>query len=94
MFYDEGRTLGENDCHFVVKRIEADYFKPAFLGDIIDVKIEVLEIKGASANILHTIYRGDDKLFSAKILIALVKNGKPIRMPESEVEFFKKKILN
>ncbi|MDR1614832.1 MAG: YbgC/FadM family acyl-CoA thioesterase [Campylobacteraceae bacterium] len=90
MFYDDGKKLGENNCHFVVKKIEAEYFKPALLGDLIEVKTEVLELKGASVNVLHTIYRGEEKLFCAKILIVFVSNFKPVKLTEEMREFFNK----
>jgi acyl-CoA thioester hydrolase len=91
MFYDDGKKLGENNCHFVVKHIEADYFKPATLGDVIDVKTEILQLKGASIDVLHTIYKGEEKLFSAKILIVFVKEGRPLRLTDDMKEFFQKK---
>jgi acyl-CoA thioester hydrolase len=90
MFYDDGKKLGENNCHFVVKHIEADYFKPAALGDVIDVKTEILQLKGASIDVLHTIYKGEEKLFSAKILIVFVKEGRPLRLTDDMREFFLK----
>jgi acyl-CoA thioester hydrolase len=90
MFFDDGKKLGENNCHFVVKNIEAQYFKPAYLGDLINVKSEILELKGASVNVLHTIYRGEEKLFSAKILIVFVSDFKPTKLPEDIREFFGK----
>ncbi|MDR0408390.1 MAG: YbgC/FadM family acyl-CoA thioesterase [Campylobacteraceae bacterium] len=92
MFYDEGKKLGENNCHFVVKKIDAEYFKPAYLGDLLEIKIEILELKGTCANVLHTIYRNEEKLFCAKILIVFVSDFKPTRLPEDIREFFLKKM--
>ncbi|MDR2791110.1 MAG: YbgC/FadM family acyl-CoA thioesterase [Campylobacteraceae bacterium] len=88
MFYDDGKKLGENNCHFVVKKIEAEYFKPACLGDLIEIWTEVLELKGASVNILHNIYRNGEKLFSAKILVVFVKDFKPVRLTDDMKDFF------
>ncbi|MDR0761783.1 MAG: YbgC/FadM family acyl-CoA thioesterase [Campylobacteraceae bacterium] len=90
MFFDDGKKLGENNCHFVVKKIDAEFFKPAYLGDLIEVKTEILELKGASVDVLHTINRGEDKLFCARILIVFVNNFKPARLPEEIKEFFNK----
>ncbi|MDR3346648.1 MAG: acyl-CoA thioesterase, partial [Campylobacteraceae bacterium] len=66
------------------------YFKPAALGDVIDVKTEILQLKGASIDVLHTIYKGEEKLFSAKILIVFVKEGRPLRLTDDMREFFLK----
>jgi acyl-CoA thioester hydrolase len=90
MFFDDGKKLGENNRHFIVKKVEAEYFKPAVLGDLIEVKTEILELKGASVDVLHTIYRGEEKLFSAKILIVFVSDFKPVRLTDDIKEFFAK----
>lgn len=90
MFFDDGRMLGENNCHFVVKHLEADFIKPAILGDMIEIKTEMLDIKGASIDVLHTIFRGKEVLFRAKILIVFVCNAKPTRLTEEMREFFQK----
>ncbi len=90
MFFEEGIELGENNAHYVVKRIEADFLKPAKLGDILDVKTTVLELKNASLCAKQEIFRDDLKLFSANIYLAYVQNGKPIKMQEKDKDFFKK----
>jgi acyl-CoA thioester hydrolase len=92
MFYDDGKKLGEDNCHFVVKHIDAEYFKPAYLGDLLDVKTDILELKGASVSVLHTIYRGDEKLFCAKMLIVFVKDFKPTKLTDDVREFFAKQL--
>lgn len=89
-FFNAGIKLGENGAHYVVKKIEADYIKPAVLGDLLDVTIKILDMKNASVYVQQEIFKNDTKLFSAKILLAYVKNGKPTRMSEEDKKFFYK----
>ena len=93
MFFDEGVVLGENDAHYVVKKIEANFIKPAKLGDLLDVKTKVLEIKNASLYVEQDIFRDELKLFSAKILLAYVKNGKPAKIGEKDKALFVKYVV-
>ncbi|MFV0480932.1 MAG: YbgC/FadM family acyl-CoA thioesterase [Campylobacteraceae bacterium] len=91
-FFQAGKKLGSNNVHFVVKKIEASYIKPAVLGDLLDVKTSLIELKNASVYVLQEIFRGETKLFEAKILLANVKDGKPTKMSEDDKEFFINKL--
>lgn len=77
VFYDRGMSPNIDGGHFVVRHIEADFIKPAKLGDLVEVKSKVLEIKNASLKILQTVYRDDVKLFEMTGRFAYVKNDKP-----------------
>lgn len=88
MFFDAGIELGENDAHYVVKNIEADFIKPAKLADLLEVKTRVLEIKNASLCVEQSIFKDEIKLFTAKILLAYVKNGRPTKIGEKDKELF------
>ena len=75
--------------HFVVSSINAKYLKPAFLGDIIEVKSKVIKLGKASAEILQSIFRDDELLFEATIKIAFLIDKKPAPLDAKLVEFFK-----
>ena len=62
--------------HFVVRKMSCDFVASARFGDVIDVKTKLGEIKGASFEIEQKIYKGEQLLFSAKVLLVLVNNGK------------------
>lgn len=91
MFFEENIKLGEDNSHFVVTKMEVEFKKPAFLGDILEVKTELLEMRNASLIALQTIYKDDKKLFIAKITVAFTKDGKPLKIPENMKSFFLKK---
>ena len=55
IFFSNGVNFTSNS-HFVVSRIDAKFIKPAFLGDIIDVKTTIKEIKKASLILFQEIY--------------------------------------
>jgi len=73
--------MGENS-HFVVKNLEADFIKPAYLGNLIEVKTSVLEIKKASVKLKQEIFKDKIKIFSMNLILAFLKNGKITKMPE------------
>ena len=79
----------EKDEGYVVKNINASFLKPAFLGDIIEVKTKILEIKKASLKIHQEIFKENEKIFEATITLAYLKNNKISKIPAKHL-----KILN
>ena len=74
---------------YVVKNLEANFLKSAKLGDIIEVKTEIKEIKNASLNISQEIYKENTKIFEANIKLVYLKNAKISKIPQKHI-----KILN
>jgi acyl-CoA thioester hydrolase len=67
---------------FVVKSLKADYLKPAYFEDSLEVITEVTKIKGASIILQQSIFRSEKVLFEASIRLALLdKSGKAVRLP-------------
>ena len=67
---------------FVVKSLKADYLKPAYFEDSLEVITEVAKIKGASIILQQSIFRSEKVLFEASIRLALLdKSGKAVRLP-------------
>ena len=88
LFFEQGKSPAVNDGHFVVRRLEAEYIKPAKLGDLIQVKNELLELKKASLILKQMIYKEDVLLFSMTSTLAYVKEGKPSKIDEETKAFF------
>ena len=88
LFFEQGKSPAVNDGHFVVRRLEAEYIKPAKLGDLIEVKNELLELKKASLILKQMIYKEDVLLFSMTSTLAYVKEGKPSKIDEETKAFF------
>ena len=88
LFFEQGKSPAVNDGHFVVRRLEAEYIKPAKLGNLIEVKNELLELKKASLILKQMIYKEDVLLFSMTSTLAYVKEGKPSKIDEETKAFF------
>jgi len=88
------RFLGQNQVEqleadekfgFVVRHCEVDYKKSAVLDDLLSVTCEVVQIKGAVADMCQHIYRNDELLAEVEVKAAYVNISKrrPCRIPAS-----------
>jgi acyl-CoA thioester hydrolase len=66
---------------FVVRSMSIDYFKPAFMDDVLDIITIPQDIKGASITLLQQCRRGADLLVEAEVRVAFVSGGKAQRIP-------------
>ncbi len=83
LFFAKGKKPFEGDkSGFVVRRIECDFLGSAGLGDILVVHTKVDEMKRSSIVLTQWISRDNKTIFSMKILLAYVKDGKVVRIPE------------
>ncbi|MGB4058268.1 MAG: tol-pal system-associated acyl-CoA thioesterase [Alphaproteobacteria bacterium] len=81
----ENKSLRESQgILFVVRHINADYFKPGGLDDLLDVQTIVTQVKNTSLVMKHSICRNDEMLFSCHVTVVCVDAGsvKPVRIPE------------
>ena len=70
MFFTKGKNPILNSGHFVASSLEANYVKPAFFADVLEVRTELLSLKFASFTLKQTIYRGEERIFEMKIKLA------------------------
>ena len=89
LFYEKGKSPAVNGGHFVVKHLEADFIQSAKLGDLIDVKTELLLLKNASLILKQEVWRNEEKLFAMTSTLAYVKEGKPCKIDEETKAFFR-----
>jgi acyl-CoA thioester hydrolase len=67
---------------FAVRRVTADYFKPAKYDDMIDIETTVSALKGASFDMVQKVWREDTLLFQADVsIVCLNSDGKAARIP-------------
>jgi acyl-CoA thioester hydrolase len=67
---------------FAVRRVEADYLRPARFDDVLDVDTTLSALTPARIVLDQSIRRGGDLLFQAKVtLVALTPRGTPTRLP-------------
>ncbi|EKK7422901.1 acyl-CoA thioesterase, partial [Campylobacter jejuni] len=66
--------------HFLLTKANCNFLKPAKLGDMIEIKTKILEVKNASVEILQEIYKDEILFFKMELTLAFIKNEKPARM--------------
>ena len=93
LFFKEGKSPMINNCHFAIKKIEADFLAPAYLGDILEISTKLIKIKHTSLDLYHEIHRDNTLIFKQSVtLVFLCKDGKPHRIDEETKEFFRQKL--
>ena len=85
---EQQKTLEEEKCAFMVRHVEVDYKAPAVLDDLLSVSCELIEIKGAGAEMKQEIYCGEKLLVSLNIKLAYVSllKKRPVRIPDMLIE--------
>ncbi len=88
VFFQKGIPLQKDNEFFVVKHIDASFIKPAFLGDLLDVTIQIKEKKAASVVMYQEILRDGEVLFTALVTAVYVKDFRPCRIPKEILGVF------
>lgn len=88
LFFEQGKSPAMNGGHFVVQRLEAEYKKPAKLGDLIEVKNEIVNMKNTSLKIKQNIWLNNTLLFEMTSVLVFVLDGKPAKIDEETKKFF------
>ena len=95
-FMERGRTEllrglagDQSDLHrearglvFVVRKMSLDFLKPARMDDLLTVLTRTRELRGASMHLAQEVRRDDDLLVRAEVVVACVRDGRAIRLPE------------
>ena len=67
---------------FAVRRVEADFKRPAKMDDLLDVTTEITERRHASVVMHQEVLRDGELLFAADVTIVCLKaSGKPTAFP-------------
>lgn len=79
---DQGRLRADAGIVFAVRRVEADYLRPAKFDDVLDVETTLLSVSGARIVLRQEVRRGEEVLFAAVVtLVCLTDAGQPARLP-------------
>jgi len=75
---------------FVVRRVEADYLRPARFNDRLEVRCELAEVNRASLSMAQEVRRGEDLLLAALVRVACVDREafRPARIPAFVMDAF------
>ncbi|WP_430911460.1 tol-pal system-associated acyl-CoA thioesterase [Methylobacterium sp. sgz302541] len=96
-FMERGRTEllrglagDQSDLHreadglvFVVRKMSLDYLKPARMDDLLAVLTRTRELRGASMHLDQEVRRGDEVLVRAEVVVACVRDGRAVRLPDA-----------
>lgn len=65
-----------------VRRVNAEYLRPAKLDDMLDITTNVINLGAATVELVQTIHHGEQELCQIQVTIAcLGRDGKPTRLP-------------
>jgi acyl-CoA thioester hydrolase len=68
---------------FAVRRVEADYLRPAHFGDDLVVETRLASIGGARIVLDQAVLRGGERIFQAEVtLVCLSDDGHAHRVPQ------------
>ncbi len=87
LFFTRGRSPALGGGHFVIKHLEADYNKPAKLGDMLEVKHEIMGMRNTSLTLKQNIFLEDVKIFEMFCVLVFVVDGKPTKIDDETKEF-------
>jgi len=79
---DQGRLKAEAGIVFAVRRVEADYLRPAHFDDDLVVRTGLRAATGARLVLEQEVTRAGERLFTALVtLVCLTDAGAPARFP-------------
>jgi acyl-CoA thioester hydrolase len=83
LFFSKGMVPYQGDSSgFVVRDIKASFLHTSTLGDILEVKTEILKMKSSSLILLQEVWKEESKIFSMEIVLVYIDKGKPSRIPK------------
>lgn len=79
---DQLALKAETGQVFAVRRLEADYLRPARFDDLLEIRSHLGAATPARIIVDQEIWRGEELLFTAQVTLAcLDTNGRPVRLP-------------
>jgi acyl-CoA thioester hydrolase len=95
-FMERGRTellraveVAQSDLHasmnglaFVVRKMMIDFRGGAVMDDVLAIVTRPKEMRGASMMLAQEVRRGDEVLVSADVMVAAVRGGRAVRIPD------------
>jgi len=81
LFFQKGiMPIDEDGAGFVVRHIDADFLGMASLGDMLEVKSELLKKRSSSIILKQSVWKESKKIFEMDITLVFIRHGKPIRI--------------
>lgn len=81
---DQAALRADAGIVFAVRRVTADYLRPAVFDDVLTVQTKLVELSAARIRLAQSILRGAELIFEAEVvLVCLTPAGRPARLPAS-----------
>ncbi|TQR34674.1 acyl-CoA thioester hydrolase [Campylobacter sp. MIT 99-7217] len=87
-FGKEPNIFDKDKGHFLLAKANCNFLKPAVLGDMLELRHELLEFKHASLILRQEIYKEETKIFSADFTLVYVQSLKPAVISDEIKELF------
>ncbi|RMC32923.1 tol-pal system-associated acyl-CoA thioesterase [Paracoccus alkanivorans] len=79
---DQAAMKADGGHVFAVRRVEADYLRPARFDDLLEITTELATASPARVILNQSVRRGEEVLFTARVTVAcLGPSGRPARLP-------------
>lgn len=79
---DQVRLKAEQGLVFAVRRVEADYLRPARFDDVLEVETRLVGVTAARIVLDQEVLRDGERLFAAQVtLVCLSDAGSAARLP-------------
>lgn len=79
---DQVRLKEQAGQVFAVRRIEADYLRPARFDDLLEIDTSLVQATAARIVLDQAVLRAGATLFAARVTLAcLDRQGRPVRLP-------------
>jgi len=83
LFFEKNMTPTDGkNSGFVVRNINANFLGMAKLGDILEVKTELIKKRNSSITLKQIVYKKSEEIFEMEILLVFIREGKPSRIPQ------------
>lgn len=92
VFFKEGLSSHDELLkeHFVVRNIICDFVQVAFLGDLLEVRTQILERKNSSVILKQDILKEAELICSFEVVLVYVKDYKAMKIPDDIYNILKK----
>jgi len=85
-FFSKGLSPVLESGHFVARKLTADFFRSAKLGDLLDIQTQLIDMRAASFTLRQTIYKDDEKIFELQILLAYIGFDGAVQRLNAEIK--------
>ena len=84
LLIDQGKLKAETGVVFAVRRVLADYLKPAVYDDALVVETRLQSLGNARIDLQQSVLRDTQVLFTAEVtLVCMGADGKAARIPQA-----------